>query len=60
MIDTPTHKSIPAAPGSASTESSMSENRMEPRKATIEFLRQFARCYIPGPIATGAAVVILN
>lgn len=60
MIDIPTHKSISAASGTTSAESSRAESRLEPRKATIEFIRQFARCYIPGPIATGAAAVILN
>ncbi|MDE5801044.1 MAG: hypothetical protein K2H74_08495 [Paramuribaculum sp.] len=60
MIDTPIHKSFSAAAGTPSSDSTRAESRLEPRKATVEFLRQFARCYIPDPIATGAAVVILN
>ncbi|MBO4955182.1 MAG: hypothetical protein J6C77_02120 [Muribaculaceae bacterium] len=35
-------------------------NFAEPRQTTIDFLRQFARCYIAAPIASSAAAVILN
>lgn len=34
------------------------DTQEEPRQSTLDFIRQFARCYMPAPISTGAVVVL--